>query len=255
MTNLPALTKREFTAYFYSPMAYVIATGYLIFSGLSFYILLKDTRDANAMRNLLTFLGFIHTIFVPMVTMRLIAEERKTGTLEMLVTAPVSDVEIALSKFLGALGIRLVGESTARDLANHFADIHPLMDATVEKLQEVPEVGERVATVIHDFFQTKGNRRLVERLLEAGLNWPKPKKVEGGKFQGMKFVFTGELVKLARREAEAKVAELGGKAASSVSKNTDYVVAGPSAGSKLDKAKALGVKIIDETEFLKMAGM
>ncbi len=160
--------------------------------------------------------------------------------------------DTTLEKFLGALGIRLVGESTARDLANHFADIHPLMDATVEKLQEVPEVGERVATVIHDFFQAKGNRRLVERLLEAGLKWPKPKKVEGGKFQGMKFVFTGELVKLARREAEAKVAELGGKAASSVSKNTDYVVAGPSAGSKLDKAKALGVKIIDEAEFLKM---
>lgn len=108
MTNLPALTKREFTAYFYSPMAYVIATGYLIFSGLSFYILLKDTRDANAMRNLLTFLGFIHTIFVPMVTMRLIAEERKTGTLEMLVTAPVSDVEIAVSKFLGALGFTML---------------------------------------------------------------------------------------------------------------------------------------------------
>lgn len=157
-----------------------------------------------------------------------------------------------LEKFLGALGVRLVGESTARDLANHFADIHPLMDATVEQLQEVPEVGERVATVIHDFFQAKGNRRLVERLLEAGLKWPKPKKVEGGKFQGMKFVFTGELVKLGRREAEAKVAELGGKAASSVSKNTDYVVAGPNAGSKLDKAKSLGVTIIDEEEFLKM---
>lgn len=157
-----------------------------------------------------------------------------------------------LEKFIGALGIRLVGESTARDLANHFGDIHPLMDAPVEKLQEVPEVGERVATVLHDFFQAAGNRRLVERLVAAGIKWPKPKKVEGGRFQGLKFVFTGELVKLGRREAEAKVAELGGKAASSVSKNTDYVVAGPSAGSKLDKAKALGVKIIDETEFLRM---
>ncbi len=102
MTNLPALTKREFTANFYSPMAYVIATFYLVFAGLSFYILLKDQRDANAMRSLLTFLGFIHTIFIPMVTMRLISEERKSGTLELLVTAPVSDTEIAISKFLGA---------------------------------------------------------------------------------------------------------------------------------------------------------
>lgn len=102
MTNLPALTKREFTANFYSPMAYVVATFYLIFAGLSFYIILSSERDSNAMRSLLTFLGFIHTIFIPMVTMRLISEERKSGTLEMLVTAPVSDVEIALSKFLGA---------------------------------------------------------------------------------------------------------------------------------------------------------
>ncbi|MCE9584914.1 MAG: NAD-dependent DNA ligase LigA [Planctomycetes bacterium] len=161
-----------------------------------------------------------------------------------------SSKDTTLEKFLGALGVRLVGESTARDLANHFGDVHPLMDATVEQLQEVPEVGERVATVIHDFFAAQGNRDLVERLLKSGLHWPKPKKTEGGKFQGMKFVFTGELVKLARREAEAKVAELGGKAASSVSKQTDYVVAGPNAGSKLDKAKTLGIKIITEDEFL-----
>jgi DNA ligase (NAD+) len=157
-----------------------------------------------------------------------------------------------LEKFIGALAIRLVGESTARDLANHFADIAPLMDATVEQLQEVPEVGERVAKVIREHFDAKGNRRLVERLVEAGLKWPKPKKSEGGKFQGLKFVFTGELVKIGRREAEAKVAEMGGKAASSVSKNTDYVVAGPNAGSKLNKAKTLGVKVIDEAEFLRM---
>lgn len=102
MTNLPALTKREFTANFYSPMAYVISTFYLLFAGLSFYVLLRDQRDSNAMRSLLTFFGFIHTIFIPMVTMRLISEERKSGTLEMLVTAPVSDTEIAISKFLGA---------------------------------------------------------------------------------------------------------------------------------------------------------
>jgi ABC-2 type transport system permease protein len=101
--NVFALTRREFTAYFYSPMAYVVATFYLAFSGLSFYLLLKDQADANAMRSLLVFLGFIHCIFLPMVTMRLIAEERKSGTLELLVTAPVTDTEIALSKFLGAL--------------------------------------------------------------------------------------------------------------------------------------------------------
>lgn len=108
MRSIPALTQREFTAYFYSPMAYVIATGYLLFSGFAFFILLKDSRDANAMRALADFLGFVHTIFIPMITMRLLSEERKSGTLEMLVTAPVTDLEIAVSKFLGALGFTVL---------------------------------------------------------------------------------------------------------------------------------------------------
>ena len=103
MTHLPALTKREFTANFYSPMAYVVATFYLIFSGLSFYIILSSERDSNAMRSLLTFLGFIHTIFIPMVTMRLIAEERRAGNMELLLTYPLRDGEILLGKFLAAL--------------------------------------------------------------------------------------------------------------------------------------------------------
>ena len=169
-----------------------------------------------------------------------------------LLDALEASKETTLERFIGALGIRLVGESTARDLASHFGDIGPLADASVERLQEVPEVGLRVAEEIHGFFEAKANRRVVERLVEAGLRWPKPKKTEGGKFLGKKFVFTGEMTAMSRREAEQKVTEMGGKAASSVSKATDYVVAGPNAGSKLDKAKQLGVKILNEAEFLEL---
>jgi DNA ligase (NAD+) len=155
-----------------------------------------------------------------------------------------------LEKLLNALGIRLVGESTARDLARHFADIRPLLDASPEKLQEVHEVGARVAAEIHAWFSAPRNRAAVERLLAAGIRYPVPKRVEGGKFAGKKFVFTGELTRMDRKTAEEKVAELGGRASSSVSRQTDYVVAGPNAGSKLDKAKQLGVTVLTEQEFL-----
>jgi DNA ligase (NAD+) len=179
-------------------------------------------------------------------------ERKAEKSAKNLLDALETSRHTTLERFLMALGIRLVGESTARDLAAHFGDVAPLMDASPEKLQEVPEVGARVAGEIHAWFANEQNRRLVERLIRAGLTWPKPKRAEGGRFQGRKFVFTGELVKLTRREAEAKVAELGGKAASSVSKQTDWVVAGPNAGSKLDRAKELGVKVIDEEAFLRM---
>ncbi|NUN48507.1 MAG: ABC transporter permease [Candidatus Brocadiae bacterium] len=106
--NFFVQARREFTAFFYSPMAYIIATFYLLFTGFTFWILLKNEANANAMRSLLSFLGFIHVIFIPMVTMRLLAEERKSGTLEMLVTAPISDVEIALAKFFGALSFTVL---------------------------------------------------------------------------------------------------------------------------------------------------
>lgn len=169
-----------------------------------------------------------------------------------LLDALEASKDTTLEKFIGALGIRLVGESTARDLANHFGDVALLMDTTVDQLEDVPEVGARVAAEIRSYFSAPANRKLVQRLLEAGLHWPKPKRTEGGKFQGKKFVFTGEMTTMSRREAEQKVAELGGKAASSVSKATDFVVAGPSAGSKLDKAKQLGLKVLSEKEFLEL---
>ncbi|NUN50201.1 MAG: NAD-dependent DNA ligase LigA [Candidatus Brocadiae bacterium] len=157
-----------------------------------------------------------------------------------------------LERLLGALGIRLVGGSTARDLARHFGDLRPIMDATPERLMQVPEVGERVAAEIHAWFANPSNRAMVERLLAAGMTWEAPRPAEGGRLQGLKFVFTGELVRMARREAETLVAELGGKASSSVSRQTSFVVAGPNAGSKLDKARQLGVRILTEDEFLAM---
>lgn len=103
MTNILAITKREFMAYFYSPLAYVIMTAFLFFSGMTFFLIVRGTGDSNSLRYLLQFLGWILAFVSPMITMRLIAEEKKTGTIEILMTAPVTDTQIVLAKFFGTL--------------------------------------------------------------------------------------------------------------------------------------------------------
>lgn len=161
--------------------------------------------------------------------------------------------QTSLGRFLFALGIRHVGESTARDLAQHFGGIQALMDATVEQLLEVNDVGPVVAQSIWEFFQVSANRQVVQHLLELGVAWSEEKPVfeldASHPFFGRTFVLTGTLSGLGRDEASQLILERGGKVSGSVSKKTDFVLAGAAAGSKLEKAQSLGVRILDEDEF------
>ena len=153
-----------------------------------------------------------------------------------------------LARFIFALGIRNVGEATARDLARHFGNLDALVAADVDALQQVPDVGPIVAQCIADFFGEPHNREVIEQLRAAGVQWAEgePQGTVAGALAGKTFVLTGTLPTLSRDEAKALIEAQGGKVAGSVSKKTHYVVAGAEAGSKLEKAQALGVAIVDE---------
>ncbi len=153
-----------------------------------------------------------------------------------------------LARFVFALGIRNVGEATAKDLAQHFGALELLMDADEAALLEVRDVGPVVAASIARFFAEPHNREVIAALRAAGVHWPEgaPARRAGGSLAGLAFVLTGTLPTLTRDDAKALIEDAGGKVAGSVSKNTDYVVAGSDAGSKLAKAEALGVAILDE---------
>ncbi|MCU1303073.1 MAG: ligase, NAD-dependent [Candidatus Sulfotelmatobacter sp.] len=156
--------------------------------------------------------------------------------------------KLPLERVIYGLGIRFVGERTAQFLAEHFGSMEALERASQEELQDVNEVGPRIAESIVEFFSIAANRRLIERLREAGLSLTGQKKQRGTKLAGKTFVLTGTLAHLTRDEAKKMIEDAGGKVTGSVSKKTDYVVAGADAGSKLDKAKELGVRVIDEQE-------
>jgi DNA ligase (NAD+) len=159
----------------------------------------------------------------------------------------------ALARLIYALGIRFVGERTAQLLASHFGSMEKLAAASAEELMEVGEVGPKVAEGVREFFSESANRKLIDRLRNAGVNMKDARTApRGTKFAGMTFVFTGTLERRSREAAEALVAEQGGKAGSSVSKKTNYVVVGADPGSKYDKAKSLGVTILDEAGFEKL---
>jgi DNA ligase (NAD+) len=144
------------------------------------------------------------------------------------------------------LGIRFVGERTAQFLAEHFGSIDAIEKGNEQELQQVEEVGPRIAKSIVEFFAEPQNRKLVEELRDADLKMTGKKKERGTKLAGKTFVLTGTLPNLTRDEAKKMIEDAGGKVTGSVSKKTDYVVAGADAGSKLDKAKELGVSVIDE---------
>ena len=159
-----------------------------------------------------------------------------------------------LARFIFALGIRNVGEATARDLARHFGKLDALMAADLDALQRVPDVGPIVANAIAAFFAEPHNREVIEQLRAAGLHWEEgePAAAAAGALAGKTFVLTGTLPTLTRDEAKALIEARGGKVAGSVSKKTHYVVAGAEAGSKLDKAQALGVAILEEDGLLRL---
>jgi DNA ligase (NAD+) len=157
-----------------------------------------------------------------------------------------------LPRFLYALGIRDVGEATALALAQYFPDLAQLRAAGVEQVQRVPDVGPVVAKQVAAYFSDADNAAMVDRLLAAGITWPEPVPATGGALRDKTFVLTGTLEKLSRDEATDAIVQQGGKVSGSVSKKTNYVVAGAEAGSKLKKAGQLGIAILDEAAFLKL---
>jgi DNA ligase (NAD+) len=162
--------------------------------------------------------------------------------------------QLPLERVIFGLGIRFVGERTAQFLAEHFGDMGALMNASEEELQQVEEVGPRIAKSIVEFFSEPRNRELVEELRSAGLTMRGKKKERGTKLAGKTFVLTGTLAHFTRDEAKKMIEDAGGKVTGSVSKKTDYVVAGTEAGSKLDKAKELGVAVINEEQMRELVG-
>jgi DNA ligase (NAD+) len=162
--------------------------------------------------------------------------------------------KLPLERVIYGLGIRFVGERTAQFLAEHFGSMDALMNAGEEELQEVNEVGPRIAKSIMEFFQEPKNRALIKQLQNLGLRLTGTRKERGTKLAGKTFVLTGTLAHYSRDEAKKLIEDAGGKVTGSVSKKTDYVVAGADAGSKLDKAKELGVAVIGEKEMERLFG-
>ena len=159
-----------------------------------------------------------------------------------------------LARFIFALGIRHVGETTAKDLANHYQSMHALMDARLEDLLTVKDVGPVVADSIVSFMQETHNREVIEQLLASGMQLSLEKKVISAAVAGKTFVLTGTFPSLSRDQAKDLLEKAGAKVAGSVSKKTDYVVAGTDAGSKLTKAEELGIAVIDEQAMIALLG-
>ena len=174
---------------------------------------------------------------------------------ENLVASLEKSKRTTLGRFLFALGIRHVGEATAKDLARHLGSMDRIMDASVEELSQVPDVGPVVAASIHTFFAQPHNREVVEQLRACGIVWEEGEaQVASGPLVGRTVVLTGTLPTLSRDQAKDLLEAAGAKVAGSVSKKTDFVVAGTDAGSKLTKAQELGINILDESGLLSLLG-
>ena len=157
-----------------------------------------------------------------------------------------------VSRLFYALGIRQVGAKTGKVLANTFGSMDGLMQATLEELTEVPDIGAVTAQSIREWFSQPGAIDMIEKLRESGVNFENTRVISDARFAGMTFVLTGALTMFTREEATEKIELFGGKASGSVSKKTTYVVVGENAGSKERKARELGIPILTEEEFLNM---
>jgi DNA ligase (NAD+) len=163
--------------------------------------------------------------------------------------------DATLGRFVFALGIRHVGEVTAKDLARHFGSLDALMAADAQALAQAPDVGPVVAESVARFFAEPHNREVIGELRAAGVRWTEgepARAANAGPFAGKIVVLTGTLSSMSRDEAKDRVEAAGGKVTGSVSKKTDFVVAGAEAGSKLDRARELGVEVLDEERFRAM---
>ena len=181
--------------------------------------------------------------------------ERMAEKSAMNIIAALNNSKITtLDRFLYALGIREVGDATARSLANHFGNLPAIQSATQESLEEVADVGPIVAKHIVTFFSQTHNQEVINDLLRAGVHWPDVEIKSEQPLQGKTFVITGTLESMKREEAKQRLLELGAKVSGSVSKKTDYVIAGSDPGSKVEKARKLEVEILDEAGFLSLIG-
>ncbi len=201
--------------------------------------------------------GLVHTLadiyhltLNDLANLERMAEKSAQNLLDALETSK----QTTLARFIYALGIRNVGETTGKDLARHFGNLSALMQADLETLLQVPDVGPIVAESILQFFNETHNREVIQKLRDAGLNWQESAGQQhiSGALSNKTFVLTGTLPTLSREDAKAMIEQAGGKVSGSVSKKTDFVVVGTDAGSKLEKAQSLGVTIIDETALLAM---
>ena len=170
---------------------------------------------------------------------------------ENLVRAIMKSKEIPLSRFIYALSIRQVGEETSSDLADYFGSLKELEKASLEDLRKIPDIGSVGSESIHNWFRSKKSLELLKKLQDSGVKIISPGKKEKS-LKDKTFVFTGSLESLSREEAKNRVRMLGGSVSSSISKETDCLVAGENPGSKLEKAESIGVKIVSESDFLKM---
>jgi DNA ligase (NAD+) len=160
-----------------------------------------------------------------------------------------------LWRFIAALGIRHIGGQSAQILADYFGSLNAIMAADQDKLQAIDQIGPKVAESVYEYFRNERNVAVIKELLAAGVKPQLPQKVKAkGKLAGRTIVVTGELENFTRQQVEQAIRQAGGKASSSVSSKTDFVLAGRDAGSKLDKALKLGVKVISEKQFLAMLG-
>jgi len=172
-----------------------------------------------------------------------------------LVAAIDHSRQTTLARFLHALGIREVGEATAQALAGHFGDLDPLMEADPETLTQVPDVGPVIAGHIHRFFRQAHNRRVIQALRDRGVRWERAGAAGGSqRLAGRTFVLTGALESMTRDEAREAIQRRGGRVTGGVSGRTSYVVAGEDPGSKLERARELGVDVLDEAAFLRLLG-
>ena len=180
----------------------------------------------------------------------IIGKEKNT---DKLLAAIEKSKEKTPDRLLTALGIRNVGKNTAKQIMNYYDNLMALADAGEEELQNIPDIGATTAKCIHDFFHDEANIELLERLKQSGLNMQMPEKKEmSDKLEGKTIVVTGSFDNYSRKDMEELIVSNGGKATGSVSKKTDYLVAGEAAGSKLDKANSLGVKVLTIDEFMEM---
>ena len=186
----------------------------------------------------------------PVAAMERMGQKSAQNLIDALETSKAT----TLPRFLFALGIRDVGEATALTLAQHFGTLENIRNASEDQLQEAPDVGPIVASRIVEFFGQPHNLEIIRALREAGVHWTEqePAAREAGALDGKTYVLTGTLTQLTRDEAKDYLQRLGAKVAGSVSKNTDVVVAGEKAGSKLKKAEELGIAIIDENAFIQL---